>query len=275
VSAPRGAFPWLGAAIVGALIVCAALAPVLAPYDPHASSGAALAAPSADHLVGTNDAGQDILSQLIWGARSAVAVALLAALLAVALGVLVGAGAGLLRGWVDVAAMRAVDVLLALPALPLVILIAALAGPSRPTVIAVIGLAGWPSIARVVRSQALTLGRRGYVDAARGFGAGPLYLLRRHVIPALAPICVANFVYWAGTAIVLQSGLAFLGLSDPTEISWGAVLNRALGHQGIYLTSEWLWWVLPAGVAITVAALGLALLGLAVEPRSNPRWRRA
>jgi ABC-type dipeptide/oligopeptide/nickel transport system permease subunit len=271
----RNIFVWLGAAIVGLLVLVAVFAPLLAPFDPHVPAGPSLAAPSSAHLLGTNDAGQDILSQLVWGSRSSAVVAVLAASIAVGIGVAVGATAGLLGGAADVVAMRSVDVFLAVPALPLLILIAALAGPSRATVILVIGATGWPPIARVIRSQTLTIRGRGYVTAARGFGFGRVYLIRRHLVPVLTPLAAANFVYWAATAVVLQAGLAFLGLSDPTEVSWGSILNRALAHQGIYVTSAWLWWVLPAGLAITIAALGLSLLGVGLEPRANPRWRRA
>ena len=264
----------VGVAIVATVALVAALAPVLAPYDPRAIAGPSLAAPSAAHLLGTNDAGQDILSQLVWGARSSAIVAGLAAVLAVALGVLVGATAGLARGTIDVVAMRLTDLFLAVPALPLLILVVALAGPSRTTVVCVIALAGWPAVARLVRSQTLTLGRRGYVQAARGFGAAPLYVVGRHVVPAIGPLVTATLVYWAATAVMLQAGLAFLGLSDPTEVSWGAVLNRALEHQGVYFTSQWTWWVLPPGLAIALAAIGLAFIGFGLEPRSNPRWER-
>lgn len=264
----------IGVAIVAGVALVALLAPVLAPYDPRAISGPSLASPSTRHLLGTNDAGQDILSQLVWGARSSMVVAGLAASLAVVIGAIVGAAAGLARGAVDIVAMRITDVALALPALPLMILIVALTGPSRTSLILVIALAGWPSIARVVRSQALSVARRGYVQAARGFGGGPLYVIRRHLLPAVGPLVTANLVYWAATAVVLQAGLAFLGLSDPTEISWGGVLNRALEHQGVYLTSQWTWWVLPPGLAITLAAVGLAFIGFGLEPRSNPRWER-
>jgi len=270
----RSPFLWVGALIVTAVTITAACAPLLAPHDPHAVAGPSLAAPSGRFPLGTNDVGQDILSQLIWGARSAVVVAGLAAVLALAVGVLVGAVAGLAGGWTDVTSMRVVDVFLAVPALPLLILVAALIGPSRVTVLIAIGLAAWPSIARIVRGQTLTLARRGYVAAAVGFGAGRLYVVRRHLLPALGPVIAANFVYWAGAAVVLQAGLAFLGLSDPTEVSWGAVLNRALNHAGVYSSSEWTWWVLPVGLAITVTSLGLAFLGVALEPRSNPRWSR-
>lgn len=270
----RSAFTVGGGAVVTALALVALLAPALAPFDPLAVAGPSLAAPSGDHLLGTNDVGQDLLSQLIWGTRASLVVALPAASLAVAVGVLVGGLAGLLRGWVDVVAMRSVDLFLALPMLPLLILIAALTGPSRATVIVVIALAAWPGIARVVRSQTLGLARRGHVQAARGFGGGPLYVLRRHLAPALGPEIAANFVFWAATALVLQAGLAFLGLSDPTEVSWGAVINRALDHEGIYFTDQWLWWVLPAGLAITLAAGGLAFVGVGLESRANPRLNR-
>jgi len=264
----------VGAVLVGMLVVVALLAAVLAPFDPRLPSGPSLSPPSADHLLGTNDAGQDILSQLVWGARSAVLVALPAAALAVAIGVLVGAGARVLGGWAEVAIMRVVDAFLAVPALPLLILVAALTGPSRGAVIGVIAVASWPPIARVVRSESAILGGRGYLRAARGFGGGPLHLLRRHALPAVGPIAAASFVTYASAAIVLQAGLGFLGLSDPTEVSWGAMLNRALAYDGIYVTSLWTWWVLPAGLAITLAALGLAFLGVGLEPRGNPRLRR-
>lgn len=270
----RDPFLWVGAGIVASLALVAILAPALAPYDPRAVTGPSLVGPSAEHLLGTNDAGQDILSQLVWGTRSSAVVGLLAASLAVAVGALLGATSALLGGRTDLVAMRVVDLFLAVPALPLLILIAALAGPTRATVILVIALAGWPGIARVVRSRALTLARSGYVDAARGFGAPRRYVVARHVLPALGPLLAASFVMWAATAVVLQAGLAFLGLSDPTDVSWGAVLNRALGSPGVYVTSQWLWWVLPAGLAITVAAIGLAFLGVALEPRANPRWGR-
>jgi ABC-type dipeptide/oligopeptide/nickel transport system permease subunit len=204
-----------------------------------------------------------------------VLVALPAAAIALLLGLLVGGLAGLIGGWVDGITMRIVDMFLAIPMLPLLILIATLVGPSQIAVVLLIAAGAWPSIARVLRSQTLSLAQRGHVQAARGFGGGAVYVLRRHLAPALGPMLAANLVYWMGTAIILQSGLAFLGLSDPTQVSWGGVLNRALTHEGVYFTSEWIWWVLPAGLVIIIACSGLAFLGLAFEPRFNPRWNRA
>lgn len=271
----RSPFLAPGIAIVAVFAILAAFAPVIAPYGSQTIAGPALAGPSGAHLLGTNDVGQDILSQLIWGARAAAVVALPAAALAVITGLLVGGLAGLGGGPIDFLAMRIVDLFLAVPMLPLLILIAALVGPSQLAVTVLIAAAAWPGIARVVRSQTLTLAARGHVRAARGFGGGPLYVLRRHIAPALGPLLSANFVYWAGTAVGIQSGLAFLGLSDPTQVSWGQMLNEALAHEGVYFSSEWAWWVLPAGLAIMITSIGLAFLGLALEPRANPRWSRA
>jgi peptide/nickel transport system permease protein len=270
----RAPFLLPGAAIVAVFVLLAVFAPLIAPYGPQAVSGASLAGPTAQHLLGTNDVGQDILSQVIWGARAAAVIALPAAGISILVGLLIGGLAALLGGWVDVMLMRIVDMFLAIPMLPLLILIAALVGPSQIAVIALIALAAWPGIARVLRSQTLTLVQRGHVSAARGFGGGPLYVLRRHIAPALGPLLTANFVFWAGSAILIQSGLAFLGLSDPTQVSWGQMLNDALSHEGVYFSSEWIWWVLPAGFAIMIVSMGLAFLGLAFEPRANPRWSR-
>lgn len=265
----------IGAVITLVLAAVALVGPLVAPYDPQAAVGPSLAAPSAAHLLGTNDAGQDVASQLLVGARATLVTGMLAALAATVVGVLVGATAGLLRGWVDAVLMRIVDLFLAVPALPLMILVAALVGPSRPTIVVLIALAGWPPIARIIRGQTLTLATHGYVGAARGFGGARLYVIRRHLVPGLAPLAAATLVNWAAVALVLDAGLAFLGLGDPTAVSWGSVLQRALNQHAVYATGAWTWWVLPAGLAVTLAAIGLAFIGVGLEPRSNPRWSRA
>lgn len=263
-----------GGTIVAVLVSVAVFAPLLAPYDPKAFSGDALEQPSVGHVLGTDNIGQDIFSQLVWGARSTLIVALAATFLLTVVGAVVGMAAGLIGGVVDVVAMRCVDVMLALPGIPLMVVIAALAGPSRGVLIVVIALIGWPLTARTVRSQALSLRQRGFVAAARGFGGGVPYLLRRHVMPNLAPVVLSGFVYWFPVAVFLQAGLAFLGLGDPTDVSWGQMLNRAVTYHGLYFTNLWVWWVLPAGFAITLTVLGVSFLGTGLEPWVNPRVRR-
>lgn len=275
-SAQRRRSPVLvvGLAMLGAVVGVAALAPWLAPYGPTAITGDAFESPSAAHLLGTNEAGADLLSRLIWGARTTLIVAISASALVLAVGVVVGLTAGLRGGLVDAALMRLVDVMLGLPVLPLLIFVGALAGPSLSTSILMIGAFLWPQTARIVRSQALSLRQRGFVGMARGFGGGPGYVIRRHLVPALGPVIAANLVFVAGLAVGIEAGLSFLGLGDPSAVSWGADLQRALATGQSQLGSLWLWWLLPFGVALTFAIFALSLVGVALEPRFNPREGR-
>ncbi len=189
--------------------------------------------------------------------------------------ILVGVLPALVGGVADRAANRLVVFLLALPGAPLLVLVGALAGNQRVALILVIAFLGIAPNARILRSQALTLRARGFVSSAQGFGAGPLYVLRRHLVPGLGPLVVVGFVNWASAAIGLEAGLAFLGLGDPSGISWGLMLNRALGEQAIYFSPMWVWWVLPAGLAITATLLGCTFIGVGLEPTFNRRWLRA
>jgi peptide/nickel transport system permease protein len=264
-----------GVAILVALAVVAALAPWLAPYDPTAITGDSLEHPSSTHLLGTNDAGADLLSRVIWGARNTLVVSGGATALVLVVGVAIGLTAGLRGGTADLVLMRLVDVFLALPVLPLLVFIAALAGPSRALSVLMIGLFVWPQTARLVRGQALSLRGRGFVQSARGFGAGPFHVMRRHLLPALAPVIAGNLVFVAGLAVTTEAGLAFLGLGDPVAVSWGSELNRALDNPEIYTGSLWLWWLLPPGLGVSLAILGFTFIGVGLEPRFNPRWRRA
>lgn len=263
-----------GGAIVAAILLVGLLAPLLAPHDPHALSGASLETPSSRHLLGTNDLGQDLLSQLIWGARSALVVAIVGATLATVVGGLAGTAAGLLGGATDIVIMRSVDTFLAMPGLPLIVVIAALVGPSQALMALLIGLIGWPLVARIVRGQARSLRERDFVAAARGFGAGPAYVLSRHIVPGLAPVLVSRFLFWAPIAIFIEAGLAFLGISDPLGVSWGATLNKAITSSGLYFTPVWVWWVLPSSFAIALTVLGFTLIGIGLEPWLNPRLGR-
>jgi ABC-type dipeptide/oligopeptide/nickel transport system permease subunit len=269
--ARRSPLTTFGMAMIALLLLSGLLAPLLAPYSPTAASGPTLAPPSANHLLGTDSIGSDILSQLLWGARPSLLIAIPAAALNVAVATVVGASAGLAGGLVDHVTVRVLDALLALPGLPLVILAGSLAGTSTTSLILIIGLIGWPALARIVRSQILTLRQRGFIGAARGLGASRTYVLRRHLIPGVAPILVAGFVQWAGIAVLLQSGLALLGLGDPLTVSWGSMLDAALSSPTISSSAAWTWWALPPALAVTVAVLGFAFIGMGLESVFNPR----
>lgn len=252
----------------------AAFAPAIAPYDPAAYAGQPLARPSPAHPLGTNDVGQDILSELIYGTRVSLLVGVAAGGLTTALAAAMGIAAGYLRGWPDVALMRAVDFLMAIPHLPLMLLVAAYAGPSLANIVLVIVLLGWMVPARVVRSQVLVVRTEAYVEAARALGAGPVEVMARHVLPALGPILVSVLAAQAARAVMLEAGLAFLGLGDPTAKSWGLMVRQALSYRGIYFTPHWVWWLVPPGAGISLLILAITLIGVGLEGRLDPRLRR-
>ncbi len=266
---------WIGATLLATLTAVAVFAPLLASHDPTAISGPALEQPSGSHLFGTDVPGRDLFAQLVFGARSSLAVGVGSAVLAQVGGIAVGVLPGLVGGWIDSLSSSVVVFLLALPGLPLLIVIGALTGNSRLGVIVLIGVIGVAPNARILRSQTVSLRQRGYIAAARGFGGGPIYVVRRHLVPALGPLVAIGFVNWAGIAIGLEAALSFLGLGDPTGASWGLTLNRALSEPGIYFSDMWVWWVLPPGLAITAAVVGFTFIGVSLEPRFNPRWLRA
>ena len=263
----------VGVGFLALLTAVAGLAPWVAPYDPEATSGAPFAAPTRAHLLGTNDIGQDILSELIYGARISLVIGALAALVAITLGTMVGLVAGYFGGWVDAVLMRLVDVVLVIPFLPLMILLAAYLGPSFWNIILVIGLLVWARPARVMRAQVLSVKTLDYVDAARALGASAGRIVRRHLLPAVLSLALAQFIMAASNAILIEASLSFLGLGDPTAKSWGSVLYYAQVRNA-FLSGAWLWWVLPPGLLITLAVLGFAFTGFALEEVINPRLRR-
>lgn len=261
-----------GIALLGVLVAMA-LAAGLYPHPPDMPSGPPLAAPDRYHLLGTDDLGVDVLAQVCHGARVSLAVSLATAVLAGGVGGGLGAWAGYVGGWADALLMRVVDAMLVLPALPLVMLLAAMLGPGLDRVVLVLAVLSWPRPARVVRAQVLSLRERLYVRAARFYGAGTWYMLRRHLIPEVAPLLGASMVKLAGHAVVAEASLAFLGLGDPSLRSWGSVLYHATRFPGLYLTPYWRWWMVGPWVALTALVVALALLGLELDRVAHPRLR--
>ena len=263
----------VGLTLLGALILCGVLAPWLAPYSPDETTGAPFAPPSRAHVLGTNDVGQDLLSELIFGVRISLTIGFLAAVLAVSIGTLAGVVAGYFGGWVDAALMRLVDIVLVVPFLPLMILLAAYLGPSFWNIIIVIGVLVWARPARVIRAQVLSLRRLDFVDAALALGASSRRLLVRHILPGVLSLALAQFILAASNAILIEASLSFLGLGDPTAKSWGSTLYYAQVRSA-FLSGAWKWWVLPPGLLITAAVLGFAFTGFALEEVLNPQLRR-
>ena len=269
-----GSIGWIGGSLVTAFVLLGLAGPLMTPYHPTELAGVPLSAPGREHLLGTNSVGQDILAQLIAGTGVSLTVALLAGVGTIAIGALVGLTAGWYGGRVDAVLMRIVDLFLMTPRLPLLIVIGAYVGPSLPVISLIIAITFWPMSARVVRSQVLSLRQRAHVRAAVGFGARSTHVLGRHILPEVSLILAAALVSAAGRAVTLEAGLAFLGLGDPSRVSWGRMLRDAMDFAALLQTDAWQWWLLPPVVAIALLLTGITFVGVAVEQRINPRLAR-
>jgi peptide/nickel transport system permease protein len=262
-----------GLSLLVIFLLIALLAPLIAPFDPTERVGAPFTKPNGQFLLGTNDVGQDILSELLYGTRISLLIGVIAAFISILLGCLVGVIAGYYGGKIEAFLMRLVDLVLVIPFLPLMILLAAFIGPSFWNIILVISLISWASPARVIRSQVLTLKTKGYVEAARSIGTSIRVILIRHILPGVIPIALSQFVLAASHSILIEASLSFLGLGDPFTKSWGTILYYAQA-RGAFLTDAWIWWVLPPGLLITTLVIGFAFTGYSLEEILNPRLRK-
>ncbi len=260
-----------GLLLVASLGVVAALAPVLAPYDPTAiDTYHILEPPSLAHPCGTDTLGRDCLSRLIYGARISLFVGFVAVGIATAVGTVLGAVAGFYGGWIDMAIMRLVDVMLCFPTIFLIMAVIAFLEPSIWNIMVVIGLTSWMGVARLVRAEFLSLKGRDFVLAARISGASNLRILFVHILPnAMAPVLVAATL-GVGSAILTESALSFLGIGvQPPTPSWGNMLTA--GKDNLEIA----WWLsLYPGLAILITVLGYNLLGEGLRDALDPRARK-
>lgn len=264
-----------GLVMLLAIVFIALFAPWLAPYDPYAPVRPRLdtiyAPPSPEHPLGTDDGGKDVLSAFMYGARVSLIVGFTASVITVLIGGLVGLTAGYAGGRLGAALMGVTNIFLVIPDLPLYVVLVALLGPSIWNIILAIAVIGWTGTARLVYAQVLTLKERQFVTRARAIGASHRYIMWRHVLPLVLPIILAQNALVIAVAILSESGLAFLGLGDPSLISWGTMLNLAFGRGAISVGA---WWaLLPPGLGIVWVVLAWTLLGFAIEEFVNPRAR--
>lgn len=222
-------------------------------------------------LLGTDQYGRDIFSQLVYGARLSLLVGLLSAVFSVVIGLVVGVAAGYVGSLVDETLMRFTDMLLVLPGLPLLLVLIAVLGPSLWNLILVIGLLGWMGFARVVRSQVLSLKERPFVEAAKAIGGGKLYIMERHIIPNLLSLAYVSLALSVPSAILSEAALSWLGLFDPSVVSWGKMLHDAMAYERS--VDKW-WWIVPPGICIAITSLAFILIGYAMDEILNPRLRQ-
>jgi len=245
-----------GAALTLLLVVVGLLAPLLAPFDPFAVDGPSLSPPSQTHPFGTDALGRDLLSGVLYGARTSLLVAACVAVLVVVVGTSVGLVSGYVGGWVDDVLMRITELFQVLPRFFLALVVIAFFGPGLDRLVLLLGLTSWPLLARVVRAETLALRTREFVEAARVQGASTARILLREILPNALPPGIALLGLLVAQVILIEASLSFLGLGDPSVVSWGALASEAQR----FLRVAW-WLSLFPGVAIMLAVLGLNLLG--------------
>jgi peptide/nickel transport system permease protein len=265
----RSELALIGLFILAGFAILALLAPLIAPHDPMMLFDPMLP-PSARHPLGTDDIGHDLFSELCYGARFSLSISLLSALFSTVIGTMLG----LLAGYDKKSGhliMRVVDIFLAVPRFPLIVLMAAFLKPGAGALLLFFILFGWPRVARLVRAQVLSERHKGYVEAAQVIGARDRRIVFRHLLPGTLPIALPRFIAQFQHVIVAESGLSFLGLGNPLVKSWGLTLSFAFRYPTILISDLWVRWALPPGLCITLVVLALALLSFAFETWANPR----
>ncbi len=261
----------VGLVILTFFVLMALTAPLFIHGDVQAKVGPVFARPSGSHWLGTDGGGADMMKLLVMGARVSLLVGFASAAVSVLIGGTVGIVSGFFGGKVDIVLMRLTDYVLVLPDIPLMIVVAALFGRSLTNIIVIIGVIYWTSTARLLRAQVKSVRERVYVQRARALGAGNTRLIFRHVLPQVTPLLVANTVLFVAYAIFAETFIAFLGLGDPSLVSWGRLIQNAFTDDAI-LNNAW-WAIVPPGVAVVIVVVACTMVGQAMEDAFNPRLR--
>jgi peptide/nickel transport system permease protein len=263
----------IGLAVLVVFVLLALAAPLIADraglQAVNTVNNPTWASPAHFPPLGTDKFGRSIWTQFVWGSRISLLVGLAATLIAIVIGSVIGVAAGFYGRRVGGVLMRLTEWFLVIPFLPLAIVLAAVLGPSVTNLIIVIGITSWPSTARLVRAQVLTLKERLYVDRARALGAGNGHLMARHILPNVSPLILANTTLTVPIAILSETTLSFLGLGDPARPSWGKMLQESF-EAGALTAGAW-WWYLPPGIGIVLVVLAFTLCGNALEEILDPR----
>jgi peptide/nickel transport system permease protein len=266
---------WIGLAMLAVYVVAGVLGPIVAPHDltqAHVELLHQFEGVSAQHWLGTDASGRDTLSQLLWGARSALELSVIVVAISSAIGLTIGTLAGWLGGAVDEIVMRIVDVLMAFPGILLnIAIVATVAHPGVPLTIAALCANGWVGYARVARGQVLALRERDYVAAAVALGASNRRIMARHLVPNLMGPAMVQMSFGLGSVIIVEASLSFLGIGPQLDYTWGAMLDQA---RNFLWNTRWarIYAVVP-GLAITWVVLGANLLGDGLRDRLDPRQR--
>ena len=269
----------LGLTVLVVFVAMALAAPVLAdvrelsPVYARSVGNPQWASPSEFLPLGTDYIRRSVWAQFVWGSRVSLFVGLAATVLTISIGALVGIVSGFVGGRVDSILMRVTEWFLVIPFLPLAIVLASVLGRNVWNIIFVIGVTSWPSTARLVRAQVLTVKQRLFVDRARSLGGGSGHLIFRHILPNVSGLILANATLAVPISILTETTLSFLGLGDPSAASWGKTLEEAFVNGAIIRNA--FWYFLPAGIGILLVVLAFTLIGRTLEEIADPRLGRA
>jgi peptide/nickel transport system permease protein len=262
--------PWFvsgtGLALLLAALVLAG--PWLAMHDPHDMSFRPLAPPSSEHWLGVNDGGMDIFSELLHGIRNTVVFGLLTGVTALAIGIAIGLACAWFSGWIDHFLSRLADILLAIPAVMILILVAAFFRPTPLTLGLILAALSWATTAKAIRAQALVVKKGLHVQAARQMGASGTYIIWRHLMPELFPLYLIGFTTKARMAMFMEASLSFLGLFDPSRKSLGMMISYALKY---YYLDIWWNWLIPPILCLTLLIMTVSFLAISLEKVFDPR----
>ena len=265
----------IGITIVVFFILMAIIGPILMPFkttDIASSREMVFNKPSAEHWLGTDNNGRDVLAYLVNGARASLMVGIIATLISMCVGTIIGITAGYTGGWLDNLLMRITDFFMVLPCLPFCMVLAAILGTNVWNIILVIGITGWTGTARVIRAQTLSVKEQQYVERTVSIGAGKLHIMMKHILPNVFPLVFSESILIISSSILTETSLAFLGLGDPTNPSWGTMLNDAYS-TGAMTNGAW-WYFITPGVCVILVALGFTLMGYAFDEILNPKLQK-
>ncbi len=228
--------------------------------------------PDSEHWLGTDDLGKDVLAGLVRGSRISLLVGITSTIISMLIGAVIGISSGYYGGTIDAILMRLTDVFLVIPWLPLMLVLTAILGANLLNVILVIGITSWASTARIIRSQTLSIKERPFIERARAIGSSNFHIMFSHILPNVFPLIFANTILVTAIAILSETTLSFLGMGDPTRVSWGMMLHFAF-EAGATIIGAW-WWIIPPGLAVVSVVLGFTFVGNALDEVLNPRLRR-
>ncbi|NLV86090.1 MAG: ABC transporter permease [Clostridiales bacterium] len=251
------------------LMLMAVFGTIFARHSAFIPSGSAFTAPNSEHFLGTDDLGIDLWAQLCEGAKLSLTIGICSALLSGIAGSFIGIICGYYGGVLDKIVMRISDILIAIPSLPLMIVMGVFFGAAIRNIILVLAIFSWTGPARIARSKVISLKEEKFIKIAESYGGGIFYLTFKHFLPAVFPIVMVSFIRLINRGIVSEASLSFLGLGDPTAKSWGLILNHAISFKAIYFTDFWKWWLVGPFAAITLTVLSIAILARDTEKFLN------